>query len=331
MTSARYVGQRMVVTAFLLWLVVTVLFFFFRLMPGDITDIMLATGVPVDAVAQFEIEHGLNDPLHVQYGRYLWDLLHADVGHSVKFGLPIIPYIKPKILNSAILAAPAITLGYIGGSVLGVLFGNYRGSKFERRGIFVLMFIGRFPSFFLAIVLIIVFSSTLNWFPPSGVASIQTLQEAGTRPWWYIYTTQDFLVHYTLPFLAIFLRALDTPALLMRTSVVEVRSQDFFRYMKLTGLGRVTRLTSLARHASLPVITLYPVALTRAIGGVVLVETVFNWPGIGFALVEAVLNRDFPVVQFVFILIAAFIIISNFVVDITYSWVDPRVTVGQSE
>jgi len=122
-------------------------------------------------------------------------------------------------------------------------------------------------------------------------------------------------------------RYLFIPSLIMRTSVVEVMGQDYTEYHRLTGLPTAKRLRHVAKHASLPVITIYPVSLARALGGLVLVETVFNWPGIGFTLVEAVLGRDYPVVQFVFFVVAAFVIISNFLIDLLYGVIDPRIRV----
>ena len=114
----------------------------------------------------------------------------------------------------------------------------------------------------------------------------------------------------------------------MRTSVVEVSGQDFAYYHRVKGLAKSTQLHHIMKHASLPVITLFPVSMTRAIGGLVLVELVFNWPGVGSFLVDAVLFRDFPVVQFVFFLVAIWVILGNYVVDIVYGIIDPRVAVG---
>jgi peptide/nickel transport system permease protein len=113
----------------------------------------------------------------------------------------------------------------------------------------------------------------------------------------------------------------------MRTSVVEVMGQDFIYYHKVTGLPYISKLKHIGKHAILPVITLYPVSMTRAISGLVLIELVFNWPGIGFALVQGVLQRDFPVVQFVFFITAAMVVIANFGVDLLYGIIDPRISV----
>lgn len=285
-------------------------------------------GASPETVAQFKEEWGLNDPLYVQYWRYLTNLIQGDAGTSLQYRRPVFEYVKMGIFNSFILVAPGITLAYIIGSLYGLMAGTSRGSRLERQGIVPIIFVGSFPSFFLAIVLIVIFASWLDIFPTSGMLSSETRRMFADAAWWRTYTTVDFAKHYALPFLAVVLRYLYLPSLIMRTSVVEVQGQGFSYYQRVAGLPKIQRLRHLAKHASLPVITLYPVSMTRAIGGLVLIEMVFNWPGIGYTLVTAVLSRDYPVVMFVFFLIGAFIVVANYVIDIVYGIIDPRVSVG---
>jgi peptide/nickel transport system permease protein len=117
----------------------------------------------------------------------------------------------------------------------------------------------------------------------------------------------------------------------MRTNVVEVMGQGFTYYQKVVGLPKTKRLLNIAKHSSLPVITLYPVSMTRAIGGLVLIELVFNWPGVGFLLIQAVEQRDVPVLMFIFVLVATFIVVANFLVDIIYGIIDPRVRISSDD
>lgn len=285
-------------------------------------------GASPETIAQFKEEWGLNDPLYVQYWRYLTNLLQGDAGTSLQYRRPVFEYVKMGIFNSFILVAPGITLAYLLGSLYGLLAGTSRGSRLERQGIIPIIFVGSFPSFFLAIVLIVIFAGWLEIFPTSGMLSSETRRMFANAPWWRTYFTGDFAIHYALPFMAVVLRYLYLPSLIMRTSVVEVQGQGFSYYQRIAGLPKIQRLRHLAKHASLPVITLYPVSMTRAIGGLVLIEMVFNWPGIGYTLVTAVLSRDYPVVMFVFFLIGAFIVIANYVIDIVYGIIDPRVSVG---
>ncbi|MFC6988572.1 ABC transporter permease [Haloplanus sp. GCM10025708] len=320
----RYVVVRGLQTIFTLWLVLTALFVMFRSMPGDFTSQMAVAGASEEALAALRAQWGLDEPLYVQYWRYITNLAQGNLGESPVYRVPVWEFVKMRMFNTFILVAPAMTFTYLLGALIGTITGSKRGSRLEKLGIIPVIGVGSFPAFFLSIVLVVVFASWLNLFPTSGM-----LSAGGTEleTWWGPYLTADFGIHYVLPFTAVVCRYLFIPSLIMRTSVVEVMGQDHTEYHRLTGLPIGNRLRHVAKHASLPVLTIYPVSLARALGGVVLIETVFNWPGIGYALVEAVLGRDYPVVQFVFFVVAAFVIISNFLVDLLYGVIDPRIRV----
>lgn len=329
MSTTRYIGFRLAQSVVLIFLIVTFLFFFFRLMPGSYADIMLSQGASPEVAERFTERWGLNDPLHIQYWRYLQNLARFDMGTSLQFNRPVLDVVGIRMFNSFILVAPAITFSYILGSGIGVIFGSKRGSRLERWGILPLIFLGSFPAFFTAMMLIVIFSGWLDIFPTSGMLSAEAQRQFGNAVWWRQYLSVDFAYHYFLPFTAVVFRYLFLPSLIMRTNVVEVINQDFMNYHRLTGIPTATRMRQLAKHASLPVITLYPVSLTRSFGGLVLIETVFNWQGVGFTLVSAVLARDFPIIQFVFLIIAVFIVFANLIVDIVYGFIDPRVRIGE--
>ncbi|PSP90787.1 peptide ABC transporter permease [Halobacteriales archaeon QS_4_66_20] len=329
MTRLRYFASRTVQTVVMLWAILTFLFFFFRLMPGDFADIMLFQGASEEAVEQFQEKWGLTDPVYVQYANYMANFATGDVGVSLRTRQPVWDTVKMPLFNSFILIAPAITVGYLIGGVMGTIFGTNRNTRLERFGIIGTVFIGTVPIFFLGMVLIVVFSGWLGWLPSSGMLSPIAVDRFSEDAWWRMYVSKDFALHYMLPFLTIAIRYANFPTLIMRTSVVEVLNQDFVYYQRITGIPSIRRKLHIARHASLPVITLYPISMTRAVGGLVLLEVVFNWPGIGRELVEAVLQRDFPTVQFIFFLVAAMVIIGNFLIDIIYGIVDPRVAVDE--
>lgn len=327
MSRTRYFVFRTVQTFVLLFVILTFLFFFFRMMPGDYTDLLRQAGVSQEATEAFAERWGLDQPLHVQYWKYVLAFATGDFGNSLQYRTPVWDHVNHRILNSFILVAPGITAGYIIGSLLGVIFGNNRGEKIEEYGIVPIIAVGTVPLFFLGLIFIMIFSSWLGLFPPSGM--LPSGFAAEYDEWWRVYFTREFLWHFLLPFTAIAVRYSYLPTLIMRTSVVEVKGQGFAYFQRVSGLPKWNRLRHLGKHASLPVITMYPVSMTRAIGGLVLIEYVFNWPGIGFTLVEAVFARDIPVIQFVFFLVAAFVILGNYVVDIVYSIIDPRVTVEE--
>ncbi|MFO8116153.1 MAG: ABC transporter permease [Halorubrum sp.] len=318
----RYFAVRSIQTVFMLALVMTALFVLFRSMPGDFTSQMATAGANEQALQEIREQWRLDEPIYVQYYHYIANLAQGNLGESPVYRVDVWEFTKMRIFNTFILVAPAMTFTYALGAVIGTIAGSNRGSKFERFGTIPVIGAGSSPAFFTAIILIVVFAVWLDIFPTSGMLSSGSHEEV---QWWEPYLTRDFAIHYILPFTAIVARYLFIPALIMRNSVVEVMGEDFTEYYRLTGLPTMTRLRHIAKHASIPVITIYPVSLARALGGLVLIETVFNWPGIGFTLVEAVLARDYPTVQFVFFVVAAFVIISNFVVDLVYGVIDPRI------
>ena len=327
-SRAGYILRRSVQTVFLLWFILTFLFFFFRLMPGSYTDIMLGQGASAESIARFEARWGLDAPLWRQYIDYFINFLRLDFGASLQAQVPVLDYIGIRMFNSFILVAPAITAAYIMGSVLGSILGSVRGSITERVGVVGMVGLSSFPGFFVGIIVILIFANYLGWLPTSGMVTASTYAQFGDAAWWRPYLTTDFLVHYILPFSVIAIRGLANPGMIMRTSVVEVKNQDFSYYHRVTGLPYSRRLRHIGKHAILPVVTLYPVSMVRAISGLVVLEVVFNWPGIGNLLVQSVFARDFPVIQFIFFLAAAFVVISNLFVDILYGVIDPRVSVA---
>lgn len=333
MSKARYVAKRTLTSAALIVVVTSALFFAFRAMPGSYASIFAQSGAGPETIARMKAKWGLDDPLYVQYLRYMGNMLTADVGTSFRFGVDVWDLTKWRLLNSFILVGPAITAAYLFGGAFGGVLGNRRGTRVEKWGVTGSILIGAAPAFLTGIVLIIVGVDIFGLFPTGGAVSTDTLRrlsESGgdVTPLDY-YQTGDFWWHYVLPFSTILIKYLYFPTLIMRTNVVEMSDQGFMFYHRLTGISSFNELRKLVKHSSLPVITLYPVSMTRAIGGMVLVEVVFNWPGIGSLLIQSVLSRDFPVIQFVFFLVAVWVILGNFAVDIVYGIVDPRVRVGE--
>lgn len=331
MSRLKYVVYRSVQTVVILWAILTFLFFFFRLMPGSYVDMMVGAGAGPETRAAFIERWGLDEPLYIQYLGYLTSFLQLDVGRSMQYGVPVWELVNKRIFNTFILVAPGVTVAYIMGTLIGARLGTHRGDLSEKFGMIPVVLTGSIPEFFTAILLVILFASPtgIELLPPTGMITPETAHELSDQAWWNTYVTGDFASHYILPFMAVVLRYLYFPTLIMRTNVVETLGQDFIYYHRITGIPDYKRFINIIKHSILPVITLYPVSMTRALGGLVLIEVVFNWPGIGFTLVESVLARDFAVVQFIFIIVAAFVIISNFIVDIIYGLIDPRISIDE--
>lgn len=332
MSRPKYFAKRLIQMAVLWILIVVFLFFFFRLMPGDYTSMMLRDGADPETIQAFRDRWGLDDPLHVQLVRYLENVASLEFGSSISYDTPVWERTRPRLFNSAILLFPGITLGYILGSLWGAVIGNVGRPQVKEYGLALAVFVGTLPIFFLGLLFIIIFATNIDILPTSGMISSDVSYRYRDAAWYRQYLTLDFGLHYLLPFCVIALRYSSMPALLMRTSMDEVKGQGYAYYQRISGLPKRRRVLHIMKHASLPVITFYPLSLGQAIGGLVLLEYVFNWPGIGSELVDAVRRRDYPVVQFIFILIATFIIIGNFIVDIVYGIIDPRVSgTGEDE
>lgn len=330
MVNFRYIVSRSIQTVVLLWAVLSLLFLLTKMMPGSFADIMTQQGASPEAMEAFREKWALDQPIYVQYWVYIEKFVfELNPGNSVRTGTPVIDLVAQKIFNTFILVAPGITIGYLLGTIGGTIMGFKRGSKIEKSGVGLALAAGSFPSYFTSILLILFFARYMNFFPVGGLVSIET--QMSVKSDWGVYLTMDFLKHYILPLTAVVIRYIRTPSILMRTSVVEVVDLGFMDYHKLTGVPPAGRIRRLLRHAILPVLTMYPLSMARALSGLVLIESVFAWPGIGAELVRSITNRDFPVVIFILFITAAFIIISNFVVDILYSQVDPRITLGEEQ
>lgn len=332
MSRVRYIAWRTLNTIILLWVIITVLFLLFRLLPGSYADLLIAEGADQETVETLRAQWGLDQPLYIQYVAYLSNFVQLNMGESFQYGMPVWDYVNHRIANTLVLVAPGITIGYVIGSVIGTVLGSRKGTRLENYGVFTLVMIGSLPSFFTAILLIIIFAVYLNLFPTSGMLPAGTAGRFGEEVvWWRLYFSTEFLRHWFLPFCVVTILGIYPSAMVMRTSVVEVSGQDFMYYNEVSGLSQKDRLIRMAHHAILPVITLFPISIGQAVSGLVLVELVFNWPGIGFTLIEAVFNRDYPVIQFVFFLTAAFVVIANFIVDIVYGVIDPRISIDGEE
>ena len=324
MSQLYYYARRTMMSALLVLAIATFLFFSFRLMPGDYATLLLQQGASPEQVAQVREAWGLDEPLYVQYFSWILNMLTGDAGTSRQFGRPVVDVVGTAVRNSMILALPGVVVAFVIGSLYGALMGINPGSRFERYGIIPPNLVGTTPDFFIAILLVFVFASTLNIFPTGSMLSIEAQKSVSG---WQIYTTESFWYHYALPFSTVVIKYMYYPAMVMRGSVVEVRNQEFSTYQRLLGLGSWTRFKHMMKHASLPVITVLPSVTARAISGLVLIEIVFNWPGVGQLLFNSVIARDTPVIQFLFLLVAIWIVVGNFVVDILYTLIDPRITI----
>jgi len=323
MSKASFVVRRVLQLGVTFWAIGTVLFFLFRLMPGDPTSFVISPQMTPEARQRIIESYGLDQPMHVQYYHYLTNALTLDFGQSFHSNQPVQDVIWTYLPNTLILMLTAFVIAYILGITIGVFTGWYRGSRFEKSAVVTALTARSVPTFWVGLMILWIFGAGLGVIPMSGMTS------PGTEPggFWAMVFSVDFIRHLIAPASVLAFYYMGYPLLIMRSSMMEVLSEDFIDVCRAKGLSeRAVMFKHAARNAMLPIVTAAAIALGYAVGGSVLIETVFAWPGIGREMVRAVLRRDFPVAQGTFMVLAGTIIILNFVADLMYGYLDPRVT-----
>ncbi|ELY41116.1 ABC transporter permease [Natronorubrum tibetense] len=318
-----YVVRRFLQLIVTFWAFFTLLFVLFRMMPGDPTAMFLMDGMTPEQREQRIAELGLDQPMHIQYVDYITQLLSGDFGESFIYREPVIDIIVVRFMNTIVLMGTSLVIAYLIGILLGALMGWWRGSRFERTSIVATLVARSSPEFWIGIVLLSVFVFWLGWFPSSGMRT--TGGELGGG---FVarYGSVDFLRHMFLPALTGAIYFMATPALLMRNTMLDVLNADFIEIKKAEGLPERTVLYKhAARNSVLPLVTVMAIATGTAMGGSIIIETVFNWPGMGREMVRAVNSNDYPVAMAAFFLMGSVVIIMNFVADLAYVYLDPRV------
>ncbi|XVH32654.1 ABC transporter permease [Haloferacaceae archaeon DSL9] len=323
MGKVQFVIRRLLQLVVTFWAVGTVLFFMFRLMPGDPTSYIVSGQMTPEARQRILESYGLNEPLHIQYVRFLENAFTLNFGQSFHSNEPVTSVIMTYLPNTLILMLTAFIVAYAFGITAGVFAGWYRGTRGEKGTVITALFARSMPTFWVGLLVLWIFGAHLGLIPMSGMRSPGASFEEAS----FITATADLLYHLIAPASVLAFYYMGYPLLIMRSSMLEVLSEDFIDVCRAKGLSeRTIMFKHAARNALLPIVTAAAIALGYAVGGAVLIETVFGWPGIGREMVNAVLRRDFPVAQGTFMVLAATVILMNFVADLAYGYLDPRVT-----
>jgi peptide/nickel transport system permease protein len=318
----------MVQMVIVLWAIATILFLIFRLMPGSPLTAYIDPTFTEEQAAEVSKQFGLDKPLVVQYGLYLKNLVQGDFGVSFFQKKPVWDVLMDVFPNTVILAGFALLIAYIYGVFFGAVLAWRRGTRMESGGILVTLMTRAAPEFFVGMILLSIFSFNLGWFPSSGISDPGVIYTS----MWAQLTSADFWHHMILPALSIAIYLQGLPLLLMRSNMLEVLDEDYVLMARMKGLSEWRiMLSHAARNALLPIVTALTLGVGYAVGGNVVVETVFSWPGIGRMLVRAVSSHDYPLAQGAFLLIAVVIVAMNFVADIFYTFLDPRVSTSRQE
>ncbi|WP_326539777.1 ABC transporter permease [Pseudorhodoferax sp.] len=310
--------------------VVVVNFFLIRMAPGDPAEVMAGESGASDPafVAQLRQQFGLDRPVLVQLGTYIAGAIRLDLGYSYRNHVPVLELIASRLPATLLLMAAAFVLSLAFGVAIGALAARTRFNNRHRWLDSVVMssamLLYATPLFWLSLLSVIVFSLTLGWFPAFGMESVGAGHSGWARMW-------DVARHLVLPAgsLAVFFIAVY--ARLTRAAMLEVMGQDFVKTARAKGVapGRVLRVHVL-RNALLPVATFAGVQLGQLAGGAILTETVFSWPGIGRLMFDALMQRDYQLLLGIFLVTSAIVVGFNFITDLVYRWLDPRIGAGMA-
>lgn len=293
-----------------LLLAVTFVFVVLRL-SGDPVSMMLPDDTPPATVAEYRAALGLDKSLPEQYVRFIWSALHGDLGYSFRDDRPALTVVLERVPLTLLLGFSGFLITVVIGLLTGIAAALKRGTGIDHAAMAFSIFGHSMPNFFLAILMILLFSMTWRILPSSGAGTWQ---------------------HLVLPAVTLGIINAGTVARFTRSSMLEVLHQPYMRTARAKGLRLTRRVMSHAiPNAAIPVVTVLGLRLGGLIAGAVVVETVFAWPGIGLMLVNAVGQRDLPVVQTVVLLVALTMVITNLVVDLTYGWLDPRIENRQNK
>jgi len=266
---------------------------------------------------------GLNDPLWLQYLGYLKNMAVFDFGDSFFQNEPVREILIEKVVNTCLMIVPALIVSVVLGTLIGAVAGWKRGSRFEQATVTTALFLHSAPSFFVGIMALMIFSYQLRWLPPGGMVSL-----GGPQGFWATVTSSDYLQHLILPALVLVSREITGPILLLRSSMLEIKGSDFVDILRAKGLREGRIVTHATRNALLPLVTYIAVMTGLLFQGQVLLEIIFAWPGLGREMVTALNDLDYPVAQATLYLMALVILAMNFIADLLYGIIDPRVTYG---
>ena len=301
----KFIGKRVLMLIPVLIGVSLIVFTLMQLSPGDPAMIILGAQAAPEDIAILRESMGLNDPLVMQFLRFLLGMFKLDFGTSYKDGLPVLSKLLEALPYTAQLTFSAVLLALIVGIPAGIISATKQYSIFDRVATVAALIGFSTPNFWLSIMLILVFSVNLQWLPVSGTGTI---------------------LHLVLPSIALGLQSAAVFTRMTRSSMLEVLNMDYIRTARAKGLSeRVVILKHALKNALIPVITVVGLQIGLLFGGAILTETVFAWPGVGRLMIDSIRAKDTPVVQGGVIFTASIFVFINLLVDVLYAYVDPRV------
>lgn len=318
-----YLLRRLFYSLITLWVIATLVFLLFRAMPGDPTLMIIDPTFPPETRQQLLSQFGLDRPVFEQYVRYLQNLTQGDFGVSFFSRRPVAQELGDRVLNTVILGVASFLFAYPLGIAGGAFLASKRGTWIENVGISVTLFFRSAPLFWTAMLGVTIFSFYLGLVPHSGMRTIGAQWTNDFEK----FANADFLHHLILPVIVSGLYSMALPLLLLRNSVLETMNEDYIELVRAKGVSeRAILYKHAVRNGILPVVTAAAVHIGLALGGMTVIEVVFSWPGLGRTIVQAVQRQDFPVAQGAFLMLAVMVLLMNFIADIAYVYLDPRIS-----
>ncbi|MFT4029580.1 MAG: ABC transporter permease [Protaetiibacter sp.] len=302
---AAYLARRLLLSVFVLWGTVSLVFVVMRIVPGDPALMILGPDATVDELNALRQQMGLDDPLIVQYVNYLWGAVRLDFGESVRLGGDAMQQVLGRMPVTLLLAAAALLIAVVVGVSMGILAALKFDTRIDRAVTTLSLVTHSAPSFWVGLVLILIFARQLHWLPSGG---------AGTP------------AHLVLPALAAGLPFSATLTRFTRSGLLEVINEGYIQTARSKGLPEhVVILAHAIRNSLIPIVTVIGLYAGGILGGTVVIETVFSWPGMGRLIVDSIGYRDYAVVQAGIVLITFVFVTVNLIVDVLYGYLDPRV------
>jgi peptide/nickel transport system permease protein len=308
-----YIVRRVLATIPVMVVVAVFVFALLHLSPGDPAAIIAGDNATSADIARIRAKLGLDEPLLVQFGGWVWHLLHGDLGISIFTNLPVSALIVQRIGPTVSLTISTLLVSIVAAIPIGVLAAWKAGTWIDR-GIMIFAVVGfSVPIFVLAYILIYALAIATNWLPVQGYVPPQD----GLGP---------FLSHLVMPSLALGMTFTALIARITRASMLDVLAQDYIRTAHAKGLSNERVLLRHAlKNAAVPIATIIGIGVALLIGGVVVTETVFAIPGLGRLTVDAILRRDYPIIQGIILIFSAAYVVVNLLVDLSYAILDPRI------
>lgn len=306
----RYIIKRLLMLIPVLLGVTFIVFFILNLSPGDPAAMILGDQASAEALEMKREELGLNDPLLIRYARYIWDMLHGDMGQSYKNNISVWSQVISRFPNTAVLAVAGILVAVLIGIPTGILSAKKQYTAVDNCSMILALIGVAMPNFWFGLLMVIIFALNLGWLPSQGMGD----------------TPLELLRSLVLPALTLGTGSAAMITRMTRSSMLEVIRQDYISTARAKGVSEKTiTYRHMLRNAMIPIVTAIGLQFGSLLGGAMLTETVFSWPGLGRLMVESIKSKDIPMVLGAVIFLAVMFTVVNLIVDLIYAFVDPRI------